>query len=308
MQFTLVRLIQATALRRIANRIGETEQHWMQTIAQRIPSSGMTLPQLQALLEDEMPSFSPSILGANTLKEALQSMPDLLTIDRDSDGKEVVKRCVPGSYSKSSTTMDLSNFFDLQKVYKYCESVHRKNSQNPFIRLDDVLLRTGVKNVNIVDHILDPSQKRLKVKMSLKIKPKRPPRAAIVFVDGDELPAVAVDGMCSALNLIKPECTMHIIRRQASLPLSNVDEISPDEVPTFLTIEKKAHELRLRNPGVLKDIIYMCSAKQYEKYAQHVARLNEFPDADVYVCCPSRIEIVQRKRFIPFHPDTAAPR
>ncbi|CCW66361.1 unnamed protein product [Phytomonas sp. Hart1] len=297
MLLTRLRLLQITALCRIANDVRAGEQH------------ERPLPPLSELQRDEMQSFPPPMIGADHIKEGMQSIPDLFTNARDSDGGELRTQGLSDSSSSSfpnddaKKDMRMSTFFDLQKVLKYCLSMGKKKTHHPFLRLEDVLLHTEVQNVDLVDQMVDSSQNRLEVRLNLNIKPKRTPRAAVVFVDGDELSAVAVDDMCTTLNLIKSACTMYIIRHSESIPLSSVDHISPNKVPTFLTIEKKAHELRLRNPGILQDIIYMCSGRQYTKYEEHVARLNEFPDADVYVCCPSRIEIVQPKRIIPFRPD-----
>lgn len=167
-----------------------------------------------------------------------------------------------------------------------------------FIPLQSVLPRCELDRAEVVEYLL-AHEGEIDVKVGMSIKPKRLSRAATLFVDGDELSAKAIDEICTELNLIKDECNVTIARQPYSVPLSEGDLVAPSGVPSYLLIEKKARELLIRSPSILRDIIYICSAKQMDTYRQ-VAVLNSFQDADTYLCCPSKMEVAQKRKVIPF--------
>lgn len=259
----------------------------LEAVAQRLPPAGMTASQLQALLEDEHPTLRlPSIY------QALSAHPDLFALEPGTKGKWLVRPARP-----AGGTLE-----ELRAVERYCARVGGRRGNGgpaPFIPLEEALIGSGVDSPAVVERVVAGESSLLEVRVGLSLRARRAPRAAHVFVDGDELPAVAVDDMCTQLALIKEECSVCIIRRPGSAPLSAVDTVSSDLVPTYMCIEKKARELRHRSPVVLRDVIYLCSGRQFAKYAEHVASVNQFPDADVYVCCPSRVEVVQKKTVVP---------
>lgn len=191
---------------------------------------------------------------------------------------------------------------DYDRIVRYCadKAAAMPHRRAPFLPLEEVMLNAGVSDVDVVDHIMSRKATDLELRVALRVRPKRVPRAAIVLVDGDDLPAAAVNDMCEELRLIKEQCSVFIFRHPENAPLSPVDTLTPEGVSTSLSIEKKAREIRLRCPVVLRDVVYMCSARQFRTYATHVARVNAFPDADVYVCCPSKVELVEPKTLVPY--------
>lgn len=276
---------------------------WVTRIAARVPSTGISGSQLQAILEDEFPAFSPASIGAVTLKEAVLQFPDLLHIEEGNSlqSKWYVRpvqrhtlvdgTTLPSPSAKTQTA--------LEKVQQYC-SRRAREGRTSYMMLEHVMARTDIDDVAVVDELLRRTPDGLDVQVGVRVKPKRIPRAVVAFVDGDALPAVAVEHMCNDLNVLKDSSTVTIVRQRVSRALSSVDVICPDVIPTFLCIEKYARELRLRRPEVRQDVVYMCSASQFQTYAERVAPLNAFPDADVYVCCPSKLALVQPKKVIPF--------
>lgn len=276
---------------------------WMQQIAERIPSAGLSGSQLQALLDDQFPAFSPSRVGAMTLKEAVLQCPDLLQVEESNNLRakwhvRPVKACA-GTSAASLLPQSTKTEAALQKIQQLC-SKRAKQGRNTYLPLEVAMARAGVEDTAVVDEVLRRSSHGLDVQAGVRVKPKRLPREIVAFVDGDGLPAVAVDEMCNELNVMKDTSTVTIVRQSGSKALSSVDVICPGVIPTYLCIEKRARELRLRRPDVRQDVVYMCSAPQFDTYAEHVAPLNAFPDADVYVCCPSKVALIQPKKVIPF--------
>ncbi|CBZ26736.1 conserved hypothetical protein [Leishmania mexicana MHOM/GT/2001/U1103] len=296
-----------TASRALLQQAGEmsTALHWMRRISARVPESGLSGSQLQALLDDEFPSFSPSEVGAVTLKEAVLRFPELLSVEdgtqlqakwhvRPTHARKAQEECVSSS-PKPTETYTLP----MLKLQQFCTKRARMH-HNTYMPLEYVLSKADIHDVNIVGEVLSNPDAALDVQAGVRIKPKRTPRAVVAFVDGDLLPAVAVDEMCNELKVLKESSIVTIVRQPGSHALSAVDIVCPDVIPTYLSIEKYAHELRLRRPYVRHDVVYMCAASQFNIYAGRVALLNEFPDADVYVCCPSMIALVKPKKVIPF--------
>lgn len=274
-------------------------QDWMLRIAARVPATGLSSSQVQALLQDEFPAFVPADVGAATLREAIEAYPQLLRVE-ELDGNSAKWRVQPASAaSPSSAAAPEAHAAVLSAVQQYC--ARRAHSQRyAFLPLEKVLADLSITDPDVVEAVVRNSSGALEVQVGLRVMPNRTPRAVVAFVDGDLLPAAAVNSMCEALGILKESSLITIVRQAGSRPLSDVDHVCPDVLPTYLSIERHAHELRLRRPAVRRDIVYMCSASQFDSYAHHVAPLNEFPDADVYVCCPSKIAVVQPKRVIPF--------
>ncbi|KPA75193.1 putative mitochondrial mRNA processing protein [Leptomonas pyrrhocoris] len=275
---------------------------WMARISARIPTTGVSGSQLQALLEDEFPAFSPMLLGAVTLKEAVQQRPDLFQVEEGNHllskwyVRPVHNNSLPGAATLPSHPSKTQAA--LQKIQQFC-SRRARQGRTSYTTLERVMAHADVDDVTILDELLRRTNHDLDVQAGVRIKPKRIPRSIVAFVDGDSLPAVAVNEMCNEMNVLKDSSTVMIVRQSGSHALSKVDLISPDVIPTYLCIEKHARELRLRKPDVRQDVVYMCSAAQFPIYAAHVAPLNPFPDADVFVCCPSKIALVQPKEVIP---------
>ncbi|CAJ1024599.1 hypothetical protein Q4I30_003607 [Leishmania utingensis] len=279
--------------------------NWMRRIAARVPESGLSGSQLQALLEDEFPLFSPSEVGAVTLKEAVLKFPQLLSVE-DSNKLQAKWHVRPtpepeaqeqraSSSPRPAETYALS----MMKLQQFCTKRARLH-HNTYMPLEYALSKADINDVNIVGEVLRNADVALDVQAGVRIKPKRTPRTVVAFVDGDVLPAVAVNEMCNELNVVKDSSIVTIVRQPGSHALSAVDTVCPNVIPTYLSIEKQAQELRLRRPDVRHDIVYMCAASQFDTYADRVALLNDFPDADVYVCCPSMIALVKPKKVIPF--------
>ncbi|KAG5480452.1 hypothetical protein LSCM4_06219 [Leishmania orientalis] len=293
--------------RALLQQAGDTAAalYWMRRIASRVPASGLSGSQLQALLEDEFPSFSPSEVGAVTLKEAVLRFPQLLSVEdcNHLQAKWHVRPAhVPEGQERSASSSPKSAemyALPMMKLQQFCAKRARLH-HNTYMPLEYVLGKVSIHDVNIVEAVLSNPDAALEVQAGVRIKPKRTPRAVVAFVDGDALPAVAVDEMCNELNVVKGSSIVTIVRQSCSHALSAVDIVCPSVIPTYLSIEKHAHELRLRRPNVRHDIVYMCAASQFNTYAGHVALLNDFPDADVYVCCPSMITLVKPKKVIPF--------
>ncbi|GET88225.1 hypothetical protein, conserved [Leishmania tarentolae] len=296
-----------TASRVLLQQAGEMSAclYWMRRIAARVPESGLSGSQLQALLDDEFPSFSPSEVGAVTLKEAVLKFPELFTAE--DEGQLQTKWHVWPTHAHkaqeqraSSSPKPIETYtLPMMKLQQFCTKRARTH-QNTYMPLEYALSKAGINDVDIVGEVLHNQSTALDVQAGVRIKPKRTPRAIIAFVDGDALPAAAVDEMCNELNVLKESSVVTIVRQPGSHALSAVDMVCPHVIPTYLSIEKQAHELRLRRPNVRHDIVYMCAASQFNIYASRVALLNDFPDADVYVCCPSMIALVKPKKVIPF--------
>lgn len=291
-----------SATRRLLHSVkAEDEVHqWMSRIAARLPAAGVWGSQLQALIEDEFPAFSPSLAGAVTLKEAVLQYPALLHVDEGTklQSKWFV-RPLKALSAPAAASASGQPSAAVQKLQQYCGR-RLKYGHNGFVPLELAMAKAGVEDVSVVNELLRRPCPGLEVQAGVRVKPRRVPRDVVAFVDGDALPAIAVDEMCNELNVLKDTSAVTVVRQRGSHPLSAVDVVCPDVIPTYLCIEKHAHELRLRRPDVRQDVVYMCSITQFETYAEHVAPLNPFPDADVYVCCPSKIVLVQPKRVIPF--------
>jgi hypothetical protein len=275
----------------------------MTRIAARIPAAGISGSQLQAMLEDEFPAFSPVLVGAMTLKEAVQNYPDLLQVEES--GHPTSKwyvRSVKSSAFLNGVPLSPSSCkaqAALRKIQQFCVK-RASQGRNSYIALENAMAQTELEDVAIVDELLRGTHPGLDVQAGVRVKPKRIPRTIVAFVDGDALPAVAVNEMCNEINVLKDSSSVLIVRQGGSHALTNIDTICPDVIPTYLCIEKHARELRLRRPDVRQDVVYMCSASQFLTYAEHVAPLNPFPDADVYVCCPSKIALVMPKKVVSF--------
>ncbi|KPI83475.1 hypothetical protein ABL78_7496 [Leptomonas seymouri] len=275
----------------------------MARIAARIPPAGVSGSQLKALLEDEFPAFSPTLIGAMTLKEAVLQHPDLFQIEEGNNlqSKWYVRPTRNHKLSDAAPPLSPSAQTQaaLQKIQQFL-SLRVRQGRTSYTTLENVMAHTDLDNTAIVDELLLHTNHGLDVQAGVRIKPKRIPRSIVAFVDGDALPAVAVDEMCNEMNVLKDSSTVMIVRQRGSHALSSVDIICPDVIPTYLCIEKHARELRMRKPDVRHDVLYMCSAAQFQTYAEHVAPLNPFPDADVFVCCPSKVALVQPKEIVPF--------
>lgn len=292
--------------RRLLQRVIEQDAatQVMCRIAARLPAGGISGSQLQALLEDEFPSFSPSHVGADTVKAAISKYPLLFRVEESENslGKWCAHRRGQDDGGSSSTASSADEAY--QAVQQYCTRLARQSNRS-YMPLEYVLAQTGVMDVGVVEKVLRNTNNSLDVKAGLRLKAKRVPREAIVFVDGNELPPEAVNEMCNEMCLIKASSSITIVRRASVAPLSTVDVIAPDAIPTYLCIEKKVRELRLRKPDVRKDIVFMCSAFQFDTYADHVAPMNSFPDADIYICCPSKVELRVPKEVVGFDPMAA---
>ncbi|KAG5506530.1 hypothetical protein JKF63_06033 [Porcisia hertigi] len=295
------------ASRTLLQQVKETAAalDWMRRIAARVPESGLSGSQLQALLDDELPSFSPSEVGALTLKEAVLKFPHLLTVEAGNQShvqwhvRPVQSPETQEKRASSSPMPPEKNALSLMRLQQFCAKRARLH-HNTYMPLEYVLAKTKIDDVNMVDVVLSNPDAALDVQAGVRIKPKRTPRAVVAFVDGDVLPAVAVNEMCNELNVLKESSIVTIVRQPDSNPLSDVDIVCPAVIPTYLSIERHARELRLRKPDVRHDIVYMCAASQFDIYADRVAFLNSFPDADVYVCCPSMIALVNAKKVIAY--------
>lgn len=287
----ITRFMWRSACLRALHNITELERQ-LSHLARLIPSNGMTSAQLQAVIDDELPTVEPHKYGANSLRELLEAFPGLFTVTQTDPG---------GRWSAQSTVGDPdSKQKALYAVTQACLA-QRRRSDNPhgFVPLETLMQKAGVQNTDVVDDIVAGAT-ALESRVSVRLRPRRTPRRAVVFVDGDELSAEAVNDMCDELRLIKSESSLRIFRRQRSAPLSEADGITPDTVPTCVVIEKYARQTALRDPHIRQDIIYMCSARLFATYAEGIAPQNEFPDADVYVCAPSRIALLKPKKLLPY--------
>ncbi|ORC88906.1 uncharacterized protein TM35_000141170 [Trypanosoma theileri] len=296
MSLVLRTLFSATRpLRQQAQSAAPHTAEWMlRGVAAKIPPAGVTGAQLQAMLEDEAPHFQPSAVGALSLKDAIQSFPNMFIVETDNTGKWIVKSV---GNARSSSEIDKSGALG---IVDFCRSNSLVVPQGAYTSLLVAMQKTGIKDKGILRELLmsDEISRVLQVKLSLGLKPKRQPSNAYCFIDGDEIGTNAVQQMWKELNLTQ-ESTRFVARRPTSVKHSGSDIIAPDDMPTYAILELKARELALRQSVVLQDIIYMCSSKQFAVYAEHVAKLNTFPDSDVYVCCPSKIRLVSKKQYVP---------
>lgn len=80
--------------------------------------------------------------------------------------------------------------------------------------------------------------------IQISIKTRREPRAATVFVDGDDLSPEAVNTLSTALNVLKEKCRFYIARQASTPPLSVLDDVAPDHLflPTSMLIDRKTTE------------------------------------------------------------------
>ncbi|KAH9601287.1 hypothetical protein LSM04_009571 [Trypanosoma melophagium] len=271
-----------------------TAEWMLRGVAAKIPPAGVTGAQLQAMLEDEAPHFQPSAVGALSLKDAIQSFPNMFMVETDPTGKWIVKSV---DNARSSTGIEKSGTLS---IVDFCRRNSLQGPQGAYASLLVAMQKTGIKDKGILRELLlnDEVSRVLQVKLSLSLKPKRPPSNAFCFIDGDEIGTSAVQDMWKELNITQ-ESTRFVARRPTSVKHSGSDIIAPDDMPTYAILELKAKELALHQSVILQDIIYMCSSKQFALYAEHVAKLNTFPDADVYVCCPSKIRLVSKKQYVP---------
>nr|CAB95732.1 hypothetical protein (26 kDa) [Leishmania infantum] len=177
-----------TASRALPQQAGKmpTALHWMRRIAARVPKSGLSGSQLQALLDDEFPSFSPSAVGAVTLKEAVLTFPELLSVE---DGSQLHAkwhvRPTPvdktqeqraSSSSKPTETYTLS----MMKLQQFCTKRARMH-HNTYMPLEYVLSKADINDVDIVGEVLHNPDAALDVLAGVRIKPKRTPRAVVAL-------------------------------------------------------------------------------------------------------------------------------
>lgn len=229
----------------------------------------------------------------------------------------------------------------LDAITRYCRSLAqerlREGQKLQEVALEDVMRATssGAYTPRVVRYVMEHATRvGLDVKACLRIKPKRMWRSAVIFVDGDGLDRPILDALCCQLSIrpngatplttqakksdankssdigsedasrnMETSTSVHVVRRACSPAIGNDDCITSEAVPTYLGVERKAHELRLRKPDIRIDIVYMCSDEKFDLYSKHVALSNAFPDADVYVCTPLRISLVQPKTIIQFVSD-----
>ncbi|KAK7197214.1 hypothetical protein NESM_000667100 [Novymonas esmeraldas] len=293
------------AMSRVLRQKVGADHAWMRRIAARVPPAGLSGSQLQRLVEDELPDFAPAHVGAATLKEAVLQCPQLLCVEGGDEVqatwhvRPVQGQGAAGRLASSPATPEEARALSIMKLQQFCAKRARQH-RNTYLPLEFALAKLGISDLSVVDAVLDGSATGLDVDVGVRVKPLRTPRAIVAFVDGDILPAMAVDQMCSELNAVKELSVVTIVRQPGTHALSAVDIVCPAVVPTYLSIERHAHELRLRKPDVRHDVVYMCASSQFRVYAATVAPLNDFPDADVYVCCPTMITLVKAKTVVPF--------
>ncbi|RNF08816.1 hypothetical protein TraAM80_02558 [Trypanosoma rangeli] len=264
-------------------------------VAAKIPSTGVSGSQLQAILEDEVPYFQPSVVGALSLKDAIQSYPHIFLVESEPAGKWTVKPVTGAPPGASTCGKDGPH-----GIVDFCRRRALMGHQGAYVPLRLAMQKTGITEKNLLKQLVmnEEVARVLQVKLSVRLRPKRAPTNVFCFVDGDEIGPTVVEAMGRELTLSGK--STHVVARHPTSPKhSGGDIIVPDEMPTYAVLELKARELILRQTVVLQDVIYMCSSNQFTVYAEHVAKLNAFPDADVYVCCPSRVKLVAEKQHVP---------
>ncbi|CAD2215127.1 hypothetical protein AGDE_08554 [Angomonas deanei] len=281
----------------LASATGSDADRTLRSISGRLSPKGASPSLLQALVEDEFPLFHPSQVGASTMKEVVQQHPELFRVKPLADGGWAVFSALETSPPVAEDrTPQLQR--DYQKVLKYCEEA-AEVKKGVFIPLESILYQCGIENKEIADYLMETEREGLEVKLSLNVKSRRHLRAAILLVDGDDLPINAVTGMMNQLNINAATSDLYIFRQSYSNPLTRQDVVAPANVPTAYLIEKKARELRLTTPDLLKDVVYLCSSRKLRTYSERVGPQNVFPDADVYVCSPSQIRVIHEKKLVP---------
>ncbi|KEG13580.1 hypothetical protein DQ04_00921140 [Trypanosoma grayi] len=273
--------------------LGEVESVLMK-VAAKIPPSGVSGSQLQAILEDEAPYFQPSAMGALSLKDAIQAYPNVFIVDTDSTGKWMVRAAGSARPSVPVTSRGPLRIVD------FCRRRALLGQQSSYTPLRVAMQKTDLTDKGLLRELVtdEEASKALEVRLSVSVKPKRSPANAFCFIDGSEIGTKAVDAMWKGLCL-SDQSTRIVARHPASPKHSSTDIVAPEEMPTYAVLELKAKELTMRHSVILQDIIYMCSSRQFVMYSEHVAKLNAFPDSDVYVCCPSRVELVAEKQYVP---------
>nr|CCC89376.1 conserved hypothetical protein [Trypanosoma congolense IL3000] len=267
----------------------------LRKVAAKLPSTSVTGSQFRAIVEDEAPYFQPSAVGALSLKEVLQRHPHLFLVDTDATGKWTVRSAA--AESDGGTTRGVSNSL---RIVDACRRKVLAGHRNEFTSLRVLMREENITSKGVLRDLMksDDLNKHLQIRFSVKVRPKRAVVNAHCFVDGDEIGIQAVDAMWKEMNL-SAESTRLVARQSSSHKHSSADIIAPGDMPTYAVLERRVRELALSQPVILRDIIYMCSLKQFSVYADHVAKLNPFPDADVYVCCPSKVRLVAGKRHVP---------
>ncbi|KAG8342510.1 hypothetical protein TRVL_06657 [Trypanosoma vivax] len=286
--------IDAGHVRMIATELYERNQieAMLLKVAAKLPVMGVSGSQLQGILEDEAPHFQPSAVGALSLRDAIQCFPKIFTVDVDSTGRWTVRCTTKVNESAPTRVGDPSN------IVSFCRRRMLMGRQEEYVPL-----RVAMKEENITDRDLlrklisnKEISKLLQIKFEVSVRPKRPERNAICFIDADEIGVDAVEAMWKGMCL-SSQSTRFVARRPTSRGHSSNDIITPDNMPAYSVLELKARELAMGSSVILQDIVYMCSLKQFSLYAEHIAALNTFPDADVYVCCPSKLKLVAGRQF-----------
>ncbi|RNE97178.1 uncharacterized protein Tco025E_09519 [Trypanosoma conorhini] len=264
-------------------------------VAAKIPASGVSGSQLQAILEDEAPHFQPSVVGALSLKDAVRSFPHIFLLESEPAGKWTVRSVASALPGASACGKGGPH-----GIVDFCRRRALMGHQGAYTPLRLAMQKTGITEKDLLKQLVmnEEVARVLQVKLSVRLRPKRAPTNAFCFVDGDEIGPAAVEAMGKGLTL-SDKSTRVVARHPASPKHSSADIIVPEEMPTYAVLELKARELLLRQAVILQDVIYMCSSNQFTVYAEKVARLNAFPDADVYVCCPSRVKLVAEKQHVP---------
>ncbi|EAN91759.1 hypothetical protein C3747_102g39 [Trypanosoma cruzi] len=263
-------------------------------VATKIPLSGVSGSQLQAILEDEVPHFQPSLVGALSFKDAIQSYPHIFLVESDPTGKWKVKSATSAPPDAPTGKRGPLGIVD------FCRRRALMGHHGAYTPLRLAMQKTGITEKDVLKQLVTNAEVSnvLQVKLSVRLRPKRLPINAFCFIDGDEIGPNVVESMGKGLTLSSK--STYVVARHPIFPKhSNNDIIVPEDMPTYAVLESKARELMLRQTVILQDVIYMCSSSQFTLYAEHVAKMNVFPDADVYVCCPSRVKLVAEKQHVP---------
>ncbi|CBH09011.1 hypothetical protein, conserved [Trypanosoma brucei gambiense DAL972] len=279
---------------------GAREQSQMETmllkLATKIPPTGVSGAQFRAILEDEAPHFQPSAVGALSLKEAVQRYPRLFDVETDTTGKWFVRPAGVGKDGRASVGKNSAPI----SIINFCSERALMGNQADYVPLHVAMREESVASEGVLRDLVDSEElsKQLQIRFSVRLRPKRPVTNAFCFVDGDEIGLEAVDAIWKEMNL-SDKSTRLVARQPTSRKHNSSDIVAPADMPTYAVVERKARELSLTQSVVLQDVVYMCSLRQFSLYADHIAKLNAFPDADVYVCCPSKVKLVAQKQFVP---------
>ena len=275
----------------------------MGEIAARIPPSGVGATKMKELIAELAPNFSPSAIGAYTLRDALQMFPGVFVVEPAAKGKWLVKPATrhqpAGSANSSGTNKGANSDSNSAAAVTLLELISKHSTGTSGASLSSILRTVpptsplaGMSRQDVIG-LLDELEPLVDVSFQVRLRPRLPPRGCYAFVDGDGVSPADVAAIFAACGYTNAQSVKTVVRRGASLPHGANDIVLDERVPAYMGLECQALRTTASAGAILKDVIYICAPHAFQLFRDRVAPSVAFPDAEVFVASVGAIAKVQ---------------